>query len=84
MQVKKKVQVNVAFRDAAGRCVSDNRLGGNAAPTDFAGDVLDELLWFDERFFFLKLLPFPGQRHSLVDVGTERQRFVEGIRRARL
>ena len=33
-------------------------------------------------FFFLKLLPFPGQRHSLVDVGTGRQRFVEGIRRA--
>src|SRR5205823_2014152 len=29
--------------------------------------------------FFLKLLPFPGQRHSLVDVGTGRQRFVEGI-----
>ena len=27
-------------------------------------------------FFFLKLLPFPGQRHSLVDVGIERQRFL--------
>jgi hypothetical protein len=35
-------------------------------------------------FLTLNLLPFPGQRHSLVDVGTGRQRFVEGIRRARL
>jgi hypothetical protein len=34
--------------------------------------------------FALKLLPFAGQRHSLADVGTGRQRFVEGIRRARL
>jgi hypothetical protein len=34
--------------------------------------------------FFLKLLPFAGQRHSLADVGTGRQHFVEGIRRARL
>jgi len=54
-----KVQANVAFRDAAGRCVSDNRLGGNAAPTDFAGDVLDELLWFDESFFLPEAVTFP-------------------------
>ena len=39
---------------------------------------------FRTDFLPLNLLPFPGQRHSLVDVGTGRQRFVEGIRRARL
>src|SRR6185436_13175808 len=60
---------------------SDEILGGKAATMGFRGDLLDGLM---RAFFFLKLLPFPGQRHSLADVGTGRQRFIEGIRRARL
>ena len=52
---------------------------GSAAVVSLGAEVAKHV-----AIFFLKLLPFPGQRHSLEDVGTGRQRFVEGIRRARL
>jgi len=32
---------------------------GFSTPTDFAGDVLDELLWFDESFFLPEAVTFP-------------------------
>jgi hypothetical protein len=51
---------------------SEEILGGKAATTDFAGDVLEELCLLIRAFFFLKLLPFLCQRHSLVDVGPGR------------
>jgi len=31
---------------------------GKAATTDFAGDLLDELLWFDESFFLPETVTF--------------------------